>query len=607
MRLWRRYPVRISVAAIVLLGGCTYFPSLSYPYLQDSILAVARNPIVERGDPIEILTSHYWKDTGSRAPYLYRPTAVASFAVERRLTGEASPLVSHLFNAILHIATALALLFYARRLGARDSTSLTAAALFTVHPLMLQGVANVVGRSDSLALLFSLLALLALSHAGRWRGGQPPSPAVHRTAVWSAAAFLFLALTSKEIALATPLLLFVQEALFRFPARPRGREWWIRRAAGLAPCGLALVVWLVLRTRALGAFPALQAVPPEDNVIVLLDLHGTERVATALGMAAHYARLLLFPSRLSADYSGTAIPAQESVLAFLPLVGLAFLGALLFLAMWPFAGATRRTDERASDVRLLAMGAWMFLLPYLVVGNLVVLNAAGFAERLIYVPAAGFFLIVAVLLGRCTAAFPRLALPVGAGIALIVAVSVVHTREQARMWGSARALFERSLEATPRSLRFNLALGHVHRREGNLELARSYFERNAEYAPTDPGSWSDLGIFLSGTPDTALAEESLRNAIRLDPQRGAAYAHLGKLLRRAGRVAEAERALRKALLLRPDMLISAVELGRLYFDAGRYAEAAFYFRGCVRLGRTDLREMQERAESLARESAGDRR
>jgi Flp pilus assembly protein TadD len=471
---------------------------------------------------------------------------------------------------------------------------------------MLHGVANVVGRSDTLALLFSLLALLTLSFAGRWRGGTAPSPAAHRVAVWSAAAFLFLALTSKEVALATPLLMLVQEALFRFPERPAGRQWWIRRAAGLAPCGLALVVWLVLRTHALGVFPGLQAVPREDNVIVLLDLHGAQRLATALGMAARYAGLLLFPSKLSADYSGTVIRAQDSVLAILPLLGLAFLGALLFLATRPFAGATRRIDERANDARIVAMGAWMFLLPYLVVGNLVVLNAAGFAERLLYVPAAGFFLVVAVLLGRCAAAIPRLALPVGAVIAIVVATSVVHTREQARMWGSARELFERSLEATPRSLRFNLAIGHIHRREGNLELARLYFERNAEYAPTDPGSWSDLGIFLSGTSDSALAEDALRNAIRLDPQRGEAYAHLGKLLRRAGRNEEAERALRKALLLRPDMLISAAELGRLYFDAGRYTEAAFYFRGCVRLGRTDLREMQERAESLARQSAPSR-
>jgi hypothetical protein len=46
-------------------------------------------------------------------------------------------------------------------------------------------------------------------------------------------------------------------------------------------------------------------------------------------------------------------------------------------------------------------------------------------------------------------------------------------------------------------------------------------------------------------------------------------------------------------------VLSAAELGLLLFDSGRYAEAAHYFRGCVRLGRTDLREMAERAETRA--------
>jgi len=602
-RLWRRFPVGLAVAAVLLLGSFAYLPSLSYPYLQDSITAVATNPVVERGGLVEIFTSDYWKESRWTAGDLYRPVTVASFALERRLTGEANPFVSHLVNLILHQLAALALFFYARRLGARDSIALTAAALFTVHPLLLQGVTNVVGRADVLALLFTLLALLASSHAGGWRGDASPAPGRHRAAVWSAAACLFLALGSKEIAVAAPFLLLIQDALFRAPYRRHALEWWIRRAASLAPCVLAVVVWLALRTNALGVFPALQAVPPEDNVIVLLHLSGVSRVATALGMASRYAGLLIAPVGLSADYSGTEIDSHESFLNAGPLAGLLFLAALAFLALRPFVSKRVREGGVEDAPLLLAMGAWVFLLPYSIVSNLLVLSAAGFAERLVYVPAAGFVLIVATLVHRAGDLTPRARLlSVGLVAAMIVA-SVVQIREQARMWQSPRDLFERSLRHAPRSSRFNLAMGHLHRREGDLDRARGYFELNTEYAREDPGAWSDLGIFLSGVGDDERAERALRTAIEIDPQRGEAYAHLGKLLRRSGDVEEAERALRKGLLLRPDVVVAAVELGHLLFDQGRYLEAAHYFRGCVRRGRKDLREMLDQAETLALQAA----
>lgn len=567
MRLWRR-PVPIVVAAIVVLGGLAYLPSLRYPYLQDAVVTVARNPIVERGDWREIFGSDYWKQSASTARHLYRPVTVLSFALERRLTGAPNPLVSHVANVAFHEIAALLLFCYVRRLGARDGAAATAALLFTVHPLMLQAVTNAVGRADVLALLFTLAALLAALRAE------------NRFAAWSSAGFVFLALGAKEVAIATPLLLLAQEALV---GRGRERRLRLERAAALAPSALAVLVWLALRTRAIGVFPGLQDVPAEDNVIVLLGLEGAARVATALGMAARYAGLLFFPAALSADYSGTEIEAYRTLLAPVPALGLLFLGALAFIALRPLV------SRPSSKSAVAAMGAWLFLLPYAVVGNVFVLNAAGFAERLLYVPAAGFAVVVAAagqgLWARRPAWRPRLALALG----VLLIASVAHTRSESRMWRSARELFERSLAAAPKSLRFNLALAHLHRRAGDLVSAQTFFERNTENAPTDAGSWSDLGIFLASVGEDARAERTLRTAIRLDPGRGEAWSNLGKILRRTGRPVEAERALKKALLLRPDLVNSAVELGHLLYDAGRYAEAAYFLRTELPEAARDLR------------------
>ena len=594
-------PAWIALAGILLICLAAYSGSLRYPYVQDAVAAVDRNPVVERGDPREIFTSDYWKDTVSGARTLYRPATVLGFAWERRIAAGPAPALSRSINVALHAGCAFLLFAFARRAGAGRPHATIAAWLFAAHPVMLQGVVNVVGRADQQALFFGLLCLLLFGRAGPWPGVPEPSAGRQRIAAWAGALCLFLALCSKEIAIALPVLLLVQEAIFR------RREWSTRgrrvaRFAALAPGLLAVLVYLDLRTRAIGEFPGLQIVPFEENVLV--GLEGSSRLATALAMAARYAGLLLWPARLSADYSGTVIRAQAGLLEMLPLLGVAFLLVALFAALLPWLPKRPAGEAAARTARAVSMGAWWFLAAYLVVGNLLVLNAAGFAERLLYVPAAGFVLALAALPAVAMGHLPRARPWLWAAVALLLAAGAWQARSEARMWASHRALFDHALASQPRSLRANLALAHRHRRQGDAVAAERAFRRCVELAPDDAGAWSDLGIFLSRGPDPAGGEEALCRAVEMDPSRGEAWAALGSLHRRAGRTREAERALRRALLWQPRLVSSAEELARMLAAAGRYREAAHYFRGCVRMGRRDLADDLERAEALARRARG---
>src|SRR5207248_6142186 len=70
--------------------------------------------------------------------------------------------------------------------------ALVAGLLFAVHPLHVEAVANVVGRAELMAALFTLLAVYAAL--------------VHERVAWSAAA-LALGLLSKENAAVAPALI----------------------------------------------------------------------------------------------------------------------------------------------------------------------------------------------------------------------------------------------------------------------------------------------------------------------------------------------------------------------------------------------------------------
>jgi Flp pilus assembly protein TadD len=183
---------------------------------------------------------------------------------------------------------------------------------------------------------------------------------------------------------------------------------------------------------------------------------------------------------------------------------------------------------------------------------------------------------------------------------LVLLAGVYQIRSEGRMWESRRELFAHALKNTPRSLRANTARAHAHRRREEMREAQHYFERCVEFAPDDPGGWTDLGIMLAQQNKLQRAEEVLRRALDLDPTRAEAHAYLGMVLRRTGRLAEADRSLRKALVYRPEMASAAAELGHLYFGVGRFRRAAYYYRGAVQLGREDLIENLRQAEEMVR-------
>ena len=73
-----------AVSALVLLIGVTAFsPLRQADFIQDDHPIVQRNPIVHRGDPVEILSSGWWDGVGGSDASLYRPVTILSYALER--------------------------------------------------------------------------------------------------------------------------------------------------------------------------------------------------------------------------------------------------------------------------------------------------------------------------------------------------------------------------------------------------------------------------------------------------------------------------------------------------------------------------------------------
>ena len=345
---------------------------------------------------------------------LFRPLVGVTLAVQAQLHGTADPFPFHLLNLFLHGCVAVALLALLHRLlPTRPVVSSSAALLFAVHPLHTGTVSWIVARGDLLAALCSLLAALAWTRPR----GRDAAAVVLASVAW------FLALLSKEAALAVPaVLLVVDVAATRAGVLGTLRARW-RSYAALA---LTLVAWGALRWSS-GAADALAANAPLAGRPLL------ERMLVAAGALVRMAGKLAVPAGLTGDASDD--PLLVSRTADLPgayAVAAAVLG-LATIAL--VVGVVRR---RAGLAAACATSFALLALPTL---QLVPIGAA-FEDRFAYLPSLAFLPLAGLAAERVLALRPRV---VGLCVALLPLAAAVPAAWAAAADWRDEPTFDRAL------------------------------------------------------------------------------------------------------------------------------------------------------------------
>src|SRR5207244_2027009 len=150
-------------AVIVYLGA------LWNRFALDDVAIVVMNPLVGHLSGLwKAFAAPYW--TPDLGGSMYRPLTIATFAVDRAVDGAAW---LHAVNLAWHAAASVAVAALARR-WTNNAGALAAGLLFAVHPVHVEAVANVVGRAESMAALFAVLAVYAA--------------VIHESVAWSTAA-----------------------------------------------------------------------------------------------------------------------------------------------------------------------------------------------------------------------------------------------------------------------------------------------------------------------------------------------------------------------------------------------------------------------------------
>jgi tetratricopeptide (TPR) repeat protein len=550
----RRGPVAASaplhLAVLAALGIAAYATTFDVPLVLDDIENLARNPAVKSLSAW--LAAEGWRSS--------RAVAYLTFALDGSLHG-GSLAGLHATNLLVHLAAggllyALArALFRAPRLAGSVLAPLAplvafaAAALFLVHPLQTQAVTYVVQRMASLA------GALYLASLACWLEARLATARAPRAAwlVASVAAFLLALFTKQSAATAVLALALLELACFEGPA--------LRRAAWLVPHAAATVIGVALSLGGSGEAAAaaveaahLRAVPGR-----------LEYALTQARVLAEYLGMLVVPVGQSLDHLP---PVARSAAEPGVLLGLALLAAQVGGAAWLLATAARRDPAW----RLVAVGLLFWLLAHGVESSLLPLADVKVEHR-VYLPSAGIFLAVAVLLGLGTLRLARrsprwVRLPAAAFAAALVGLGVA-TLDRNELWRDPVALWADAAAKAPENPRAQASLGFALLARHKASAAAEAFGAAIRLRPSDPRPYNGLARALAELGRAGEAEGIRREGMRLA---AADQLALGRALLAAGAPRQAVSALEKAAWFAPGDAEVAEALARARreaADAGR--------------------------------------
>ncbi len=508
---------------VAFLALAAYANSLGNGFAYDDEAIIVKNDRVTEGRVVELLHSPYWPEA-AEGTGLYRPVTVASYAVEWAVTGGRA-FWFHLVNVLLHAGVCLLVL----GLAARFLPLLPAAAgaaVFAVHPVHTEVVANVVGRAELYAAALALLACWLYLEGRRW------GPAGRAGRLLGLGVLYLLALGSKEIAVTIPALFVALELV-----RGDGFRDALRAVRDELPAYALLAVtlgaYLLLRASALGG------VLGESGAGSIVALETGERVLTSISLWGEYLRLMVFPMDLSADYGPAVFVASRGWNAQVAL------GALVILLLGAAAVAAWRREPAVT------LGVLWFAVAVLPVTHLFFPTGTVLAERTLYLPSVGLAFAVGGLVHLVVEAEGDARLRrVAAGAALAAGIALfVKTVDRNPSWFSNHTVMNTLAAEHPESFRALWSRAQGLERVGELQEAERYMEAAREMAPNQHRLLLEMGLLQRKMGELEEAERYLRRAVRDRGLGEAAHFELANVLILRDQPREAIRAAAEGIAL----------------------------------------------------------
>ena len=467
-RLTRWAPLSVAVLALVasaigIRNGFTY----------DDRYIVQLNPAMhDLARWWHAFAASYWpRDWGGDG---YRPLTIIAFQLEYAL-GRGSPIPFHATNILLYALVSV--LVY--RLGAElmpQWTAWTVAALFAVHPVHVEAVANVVGQSE-LLVAAALLPAIVLYLRDRRNGTLSTRTAFAIGALYTLGCF------AKEHAVVLPATLIAAELTVLDGAAPIRARLADRRlrvfylSLALVAIAFIAVRATVLSDHGIGGF---QPFTPFSS----LKITRAQRMLTAVGVVPEWLRLFYWPAHLVSEYGPPDIQiAQGLALWQLP-------GALLLVGVVALGFVLRRREP------VIALAIAFVCVSLLPSSNFIIPAGIVLAERTLFLPSVGAMLALGGLLvviarraasaSETAAVSPRDLRLATIALGAVLIAGVARSVSRTGVWKDNDTLFNHAVADAPDSYRAHYMLGAWSFSQGRKRIGEAEYRRALNLFPYDP-------------------------------------------------------------------------------------------------------------------------
>ena len=559
-------PLVLPALLLVALTVAAFAPVVNTRYVWDDELYVTGNPHLR--DAAGLLDM--WFRLGSTTMYV--PAVFTTLWIEHQLWG-LDPLGYHLVNLAFHAACVLLLWAFLRRLGVRGAW--LAAALFGVHPVMVESVAWVVELKNVQSAFFGLLALLAYLRSSPLDGAPPPDPRARRASYALALLFYAVALLSKPVVVTLPPAILI----LIWWKRGRVRKEDVVSVAPMLAMGLAAALLAVYVEHHYGGATG-----------AAWQLSALERILVAGRALWFYAAKLVWPVSLLSVYPRWQVSTSAWWQYLYPAGAAALVGVL-----WHARGRLGRGPLAA----VLCFG--LLVSPLVGIFNVAYHLYSFVADHFQYHAAPALFALfaagVASLRSRNGRALGR-AVDMGSG-ALLLALAVLTSRHVGT-FRDEKTRCLRTIEGNPTAWSAMYNLGLALKTEGDARGALRWYAKALELTPGNPEVLNNAGVALMSLGDTAEAVRRYREALRLAPAYALARNNLAGALAALGDRPSAIREYEEALRLKPDLAEARRDLAKVLAADGRVEDAVREFREALRIRPDDVDALRNLGVTLDR-------
>ncbi|MBF0404643.1 tetratricopeptide repeat protein [Candidatus Magnetominusculus xianensis] len=467
--------VRLYALVLLLAAIAAYSPVWNNDFVSyDDYKYTKENPYIKDGLTIESIKWAFGTFYFSN----WHPITWISHMADISLYGFGSS-GHHLTSLLIHAINGILLFFVLYSLtnapgNSTGSTSTTlacvfAAALFAVHPLNVESVAWVAERKNVLCAFFWFTSLIAYDRYVR-------SQTLARYLI---VLLLFsLALMSKPMAVTLPftLLLIDYWPLGRFSAGHSVINKYpvTGMIAEKIPFFLLSFVSSVL---------TIHAQRQEGAIISFGTLPLSTRVVNAIMSYAIYIKKLFIPTNLAVFYPYI----EEKSHVVIVFTALALIGLTVFVFI------KRKTAP------YLLMG-WLWYLGTLVpVIQIVQVGSASMADRYMYIPAVGLFIMIAWG-GSAVIAQARMIKVIAV---VVIVLLMIITFRQTGYWRDSITLYQHAIDVTTGNYLAHNNYGQILMKQGRLDESAVQFKKGLDIMPSNNELNYNMWKVLSakGIPD----------------------------------------------------------------------------------------------------------